>query len=172
VKVQINITGRHLDITPPLREYVHKRLRKVTKYSRKINDIHVVFEIQKNQHLVEITLNLSGHSINGSAKTLDMYASIDEAWDKVERQLKKLKERRKEHRVKKKGEMKVISMESGKREIIESEGFAIKPMSTEEALLQMDFSGLEFLVFQNSETERINVIYRRRDGNIGLIEPY
>jgi putative sigma-54 modulation protein len=171
--VQITITGRHLEVTPPLRDYVNKRLRKVTKYTQKINDIHVILEVQKNQHLVEITLNFSGHSINGRAKTPDMYGSIDEAWDKVERQLRKLKEKTREHRVsKRKGEMKIISMQRGKGKIIKSEWFAIKPMSTEEALLQMDSSDLEFLVFQNSETEKVNVVYRRGDGNVGLIEPY
>ena len=130
--------------------------------------------VEKNRHIVEVTIPYTGGIIRGEEVTGDMYASIDNVIAKLERQIIR-------HRTKLEKNLKaeafnepmpeyVEDEEDGPR-IVRTKRFSIKPMSVDEAVLQMELLGHSFFVFLNSETEGINVLYKRKDGNLGLIEP-
>jgi putative sigma-54 modulation protein len=178
--MQITTTFRHMESSEPLKKYAQEKLEKVQKFIDEPIVVQVSMMVEKIRHIAEITMTARGITIKASEETNDMYASLDAVTDKIERQLRRYKERIKEHnpgndssdrRVKKT----ILAAESIEQRqepvIIKSNTFSIKPMSVEEAVMQMDLLHKEFLVFTDSVTEDINVIYRRKDGNYGLIEP-
>jgi putative sigma-54 modulation protein len=162
---------------------VQDKLSKVVdKYLDKVTEAHVTLSLERYLHHADINLHAGHFHVRGKEKSEDMYASIDMAIDKIERQLKKHKERLKNHRpthVHANGPVRVrYEVFSAKEdelglqpEIIRSDEFLAKPMSVEEALMQMDLLNNDFLVFTRPESSDVNVIYRRKDGNFGLIAP-
>jgi putative sigma-54 modulation protein len=178
--MQITTTFRHMESSEPLKVYAQEKLEKVQKYIDEPIVAQVFLTVEKIRHTAEITINAKGITIKASEETNDMYAAIDAVTDKIERQLRRYKERIKAHKPSNDGTDKrvkktVLTAESIEQSqepvIIKSNTFSIKPMSVEEAVMQMDLLHKEFLVFTDSTTEDINVIYRRKDGNYGLIEP-
>jgi len=181
--VQITVTGRNLDITPAMQEYVEKRVRKLKKYFSSIVDVHVVLFLQRFQHLCEITMNASGITLHGHDRTEDLYASVDRVVEKLERQLKKHKGKLQSHRTKfttndKNLQLQVdlldgedIEAATEQPQIIYTREVELKPMSVDEAATQMDLFNQEFLMFRNMKTDRVNVLHRRKDGNYCLIDP-
>ncbi|MRR55395.1 MAG: ribosome-associated translation inhibitor RaiA [Deltaproteobacteria bacterium] len=178
--MQITTTFRHMESSEPLKAYAQEKLDKVQKYIDEPIVAQVFLTVEKIRHIAEITITARGITIKASEETNDMYAALDAVTDKIERQLRRYKERIKAHkpgndstdrRVKKT----ILAAESIEQSqepvIIKSNTFSIKPMSVEEAVMQMDLLNKDFLVFTDSSTEDINVIYRRKDGNFGLIEP-
>jgi putative sigma-54 modulation protein len=178
--MQITTTFRHIESSDALKSYAQEKLERVQKYIDEPIVAQVFLTVEKIRHIAEVTITAKGITIKASEETNDMYAAIDAVVDKIERQLRKYKERIKEHkpgaeaderRVKKT----VLAAESiePRQEpvIIKSKTFSIKPMSVDEAVMQMDLLHKDFLVFTDAATEDINVIYRRKDGNYGLIEP-
>ncbi|HWP46963.1 MAG TPA: ribosome-associated translation inhibitor RaiA [Candidatus Limnocylindrales bacterium] len=182
--MQINITGRHLEITNALREYVTTKIEKLGKYLH-IVEAHIILSVEKYRHMAEVTLQAKRTKIHGQEETGDMYQAIDSVIDKIEKQIKKRKgkitSRKSKKLPKNLGKVAQSISESVQFEseegatfsprVIRTEKFAVKPMSLEEATLQMGLSQDGFLVFLNHETNQINVLYRRNDGNYGLIEP-
>jgi putative sigma-54 modulation protein len=181
--MQVNITFRNMFATDALRNHVQDKLRKVVdKYLDKVTEAHVTLSLERYLHHADINLHAGHFHVRGKEKSEDMYASIDMAIDKIERQLKKHKERLKNHRpahVHAHGPVRVryevfsaAEDDFGMRpEVIRSDEFLAKPMSVEEALMQMDLLNNDFLVFTRPESIEVNVIYRRKDGNFGLIAP-
>ncbi len=181
--MQVNITFRNMFATDALRNHVQDKLSKVVdKYLDKVTEAHVTLSLERYLHHADINLHAGHFHVRGKEKSEDMYASIDMAIDKIERQLKKHKERLKNHRpthVHANGPVRVrYEVFSAKEdelglqpEIIRSDEFLAKPMSVEEALMQMDLLNNDFLVFTRPESSDVNVIYRRKDGNFGLIAP-
>lgn len=178
--MQITTTFRHMESSDALKSYAEEKLSKVEKYIDEPIVAQVVFTVEKIRHMAEVTLNAKGITIKASEETNDMYAAVDAVLDKIERQLRRYKERIKEHKPgndsdERKVKKTVLAAESIEQRqepvIIKSKTFSIKPMSVEEAVMQMDLLHKDFLVFTDSNTEDINVIYRRKDGNYGLIEP-
>jgi len=182
--MHITVTGRHMELTPALKDYATGKVNKLTKYIDNILEAHIVLSVEKYRHSCEITIHLDGVSINSKGETEDMYASIDQVVDKIERQLLKRKSKymtqsnRKESTVEtlKKKTTKNKNAESSESEsgaglLVESQKFAAKPMAPEEAMLQLKISSDQFLVFANAATNKVNVIYKKDDGNIGIIEP-
>ncbi len=178
--MQITTTFRHMESSEALKTYAQEKLEKVQKYIDEPIVVQVFLTVEKIRHIAEITITAKGITIKASEETNDMYAALDAVVDKIERQLRRYKERIKEHkpgneiderRVKKS----ILTAESIEQRqepvIVRSKTFSIKPMSVDEAVMQMDLLHKEFLVFTDSTTEEINVIYRRKDGNYGLIEP-
>lgn len=173
--VEVIITGRHIEITQPLHDYVTKKLDRVNRYFEKILDIHVILEVIKKNHEVEIVIDVNGLTLRSKGSSPDMYASIDQAVDKTERQIKRYKEKITHHKPKsgqalKEAGLSVLSADEEGQKIIRSKKFTVKPMSVGEAIMQMDLLGYDFLVFTNQETDQANVAYHRKDGNYGLIE--
>ncbi|MDO3379379.1 ribosome hibernation-promoting factor, HPF/YfiA family [Geoalkalibacter halelectricus] len=179
--MQIAVTFRHMEASDPLRAYAEEKLERVKKYIEEPIDAQVVLSVEKKiRHRAEVALVAKGITIKGSEETNDMYAAVDAMVDKVERQLKRYKEKIKNHkpaagreRTVQKTVFAAESIDEGRGEpaIIRSHSFPVKPMSVEEAVMQMDLLQKEFLVFTDDESEAINVVYRRKDGNYGLIIP-
>jgi putative sigma-54 modulation protein len=179
--MQIAVTFRHMDASEPVRTYVEEKLSRVKKYIEEPIDAQVALSVEKKiRHKAEVTIVAKGITIKGSEETNDMYAAIDAVVDKIERQLKRYKEKIKQHKPtsgrERQVEKRVVAAESideggGEPVIIRSRSFQVKPMSVEEAVMQMDLLHKDFLVYTDSSTEDINVVYRRKDGNYGLIVP-
>lgn len=171
----ITVRGKNLDITPALKEYVEKRVKKVTKYFDKTGDIVVILKVEKGRHQVEVTVPVDGILLRGEESTTDMYASIDQVMDKIEKQIEKHKTKiAKKFRgggFRSDVASTVTAPEVEDNELVRTKKFAVKPMDAEEAILQMNLLNHDFFMFLNIETEQVNVVYRRKDGHYGLIEP-
>ena len=172
--MNIIVTGRHLEVTPALKKYAEDKIKKFSRYLSNISEAIITLSIEKYRHKVEVLLKVNGVLIQAEGITGEIYSSIDEVVEKLERQVKKYKEKLVSHR---KGETKAgvvqsqtsLGEESGR--IIKNKKFELKPMSPDEAALQMELLDKAFFVFTNDSSGDINVIYRRKDGNFGLIEP-
>lgn len=177
--MQIKFNFKNFEPSDHLREYAHSRFEKLSKYlTGKDNpELQVNFEVEKYRHIIEAILTAKNLHLSATEESEDMYASVDMVLDKLEAQVKKIREKAKDrHKNKKSVRMDVIklSQEEGKSPvpvIEKTDHFEPKPMSVEEAALQLDTLNYEFLVFLNAENERVNVIYKRKDGNFGLIDP-
>jgi putative sigma-54 modulation protein len=171
--MNIIVNGRHLEVTPALRNYAEKKIQRFDRYLSNISEAVVTLTVEKYRHKVEVLLKVNGVLIQAEGITGDVYSSIDEVAEKLERQIKKYKEKLVSHR---KAEGKpgstvpeVAPVEVGR--IIKNKRFELKPMSPDEAVMQMELLDKDFFVFTNDNSGSINVLYRRRDGNFGLIEP-
>jgi len=178
--VKIDLAARNLEVTEDLREYITKKLSKIEKYFAKNVVAQVVLSAERERQIAEITLPLDGLVVRSQEATDDIYASVNLAVDKIERRIERYRARF--LRRKREGRAQVRSVgaaepvqlaeESGPEpRLVKVKRFAIKPMTVDEAILQMNLLGHDFFVFTNGETEQVNVLYRRKDGNYGLIEP-
>lgn len=171
--MKITVRGKGTQVTNALKEYVEKRIGRLDKFFIENTEAQVTLTVEKDRHVVEVTIPVNGYIIRGEEETGDMYASIDLVVDKLEKQIEKYKT--KLARRVKNGSLKDFvgkndsSLEEPK--IVRTKSFSIKPMPPEEAILQMNLLGHSFFVFSNAETDQVNVVYRRKDGNYGLIEP-
>lgn len=172
------IRGKNIEITPALKDYVEKKVGKVTKYFENVGEITVLLTVTKGRHIVEVTVPVQGMLLRGEESTMDMYTSIDLVIEKLERQIHKHKT--KLERRFRAGSFKVDAIpvaaiqnreeESEEYPIVKTKRFAVKPMDVQEAIMQMNLVNHDFFVFRDAQTEDINVVYRRKDGNYGLIE--
>ncbi len=172
--MHIVVRGKNIPITDALREYVEKRLRKLEKYLGEINEVQVTLMVERERHRVEVTIPINGLLLRGEEATGDMYSSVDLVIEKLEKQVEKYKTRlSKKLRGRSLGDFPGTDREKEEIEpqIIRTKRFAIKPMPVDEAIMQMNLIGHSFYVFSNAETEEVNVVYRRKDGHYGLIEP-
>ncbi len=174
--MELEIFFKNIESTDAIKNYVEKRVKKFTKILGDNIEIKVTLSTEKFRQIAEIIINFKGIIIKGEESSNDMYSAIDLVVDKVERQIKKYREKLKERKFggneKFEINMKILSSdETEEPKIIKSEKFFIKPLSVEEAVMQLDLLNQEFLVFRNSETNEINVVYKRKDGNYGWIEP-
>lgn len=160
-----------MDLTKTLKDYTEEKIGKFEKYLGNITEAVVTLSVEKYRHKAEVLMKVDGLLIQAESITGEMYASIDEVVDKLERQIKKYKEKIVSQR---KNKNKSVTPEEGVRSvplIIKKKAFDIKPMGVEEAAMQMDLLDKDFFVFTNASSGDINVLYKRTDGNLGLIEP-
>jgi putative sigma-54 modulation protein len=188
--MNITIAGRHMEITDALKAYVENGLQKLRSHFDKMIDANVVLEVEKLRHICEINLLANGVRIHGKESTPDMYASVDAVLAKLEKQIKKYKEKINRHQPRNVRDARnyhhdIISLspENGRslehtastdtlgHKLVNREQVAMKPMSVDEAVMQLDLVDDPFLVFSNADTSRLNVLYARDDGTYGLIEP-
>lgn len=172
--VKITLKGRNIEITDALREYAEKRLNKLPRYIEGLDEAQVTLLVEKGNHRVEVTIPMNGLILRGEEQTGDMYSSIDLVVEKLERQIEKYKSRiNKRNKNQTIRDMAVSECLESSEEprVVRTKRFAFKPMPVEEAILQMNLLGHSFFVFSNGETDEVNVIYKRKDGNYGLIEP-
>lgn len=171
--MNIIVNGRRLDVTPEMKSYAEEKIRKFDRYLSSITEAVVTLSIEKYRHKAEVLLKADGVMIQAEGITGEIYASIDEVVEKLERQVKKHKEKLISRR---KGDGKPVtaSTEAPPAEtgvIIKRKRFDMKPMSPDEAALQLTVLNRDFFIFTNDSTEDINVIYKRKDGNFVLVEP-
>lgn len=180
--MQVIFSGKHLEMTPALREYAEAKLLKLTRFFDHVQEAKVTESILRNQHIVEVTLKADGTLIRAEERSPDMYTSLDLVVDKLERQLSRYNKRfitrtrdaldgMKPNDLAAGGGSARSEQEEELPMIVRTKRFAIKPMDPEEAAMEMELIGHDFFVFNNSENNQVNVIYKRRDGNYGLIEP-
>jgi putative sigma-54 modulation protein len=173
--MQTSVTFKNLDPSDHLRAYVSEKLNRFDKYFYNPGEANVVLSVEKFRHIAEVNIVGDRLTIIGKEETEDMHASIDMVLDKLEKQIKKNKQKRRDHRSVK-AKSKDSGIESGVFEEDVEKGLYIKsieykPMDVDEAIMQMDLVGDTFLVFTNARSERVNVLYRRKDGSYGLIQP-
>lgn len=168
--MQITVRGKNVEITGPLRDYVEKKVGKIEKYLEGPLSATVTLNVEKGRHIVEVTVPVNGMLLRGEEATDDMYASIDLVVEKLEKQIDKYKTR-----LTRKLRPQIADEPAPKvfddPVIVKTKRFAIKPMAVDEAVMQMNLIGHDFFVFADADTNQVNVVYRRRDGNYGLIEP-
>jgi putative sigma-54 modulation protein len=175
--MQISIVGRHFRVTEPIKKYINEKIKKLAKFDPRIIGARVILSVEKYRHIVDITL-LSKHiNLKGKGQTNDIYTSVDSALNRLEKQLQKHRERIKEHRKEIPKELTdefssaYVAPPAKHPKVIKSKGFISKPMSVEEAKMELEIlKDAGFLVYRNQNNEKVNVLYRRKDGNFGLIE--
>ena len=172
--MKLTVRGNKLEVTDSIRNYVEEKLGKLDKYFEEADEINanVLFRIQGKNQIVEVTVPIKKYILRAEEANEDLYASIDLVVEKLERQIRKNKTRIKERKVK---DIPVINSEAiieeePKTTIVKRKSVEMKPMDEEEAVLQMELLGHEFFVFQDIDTDSISVLYKRKDGNYGIIE--
>jgi putative sigma-54 modulation protein len=186
-----------MEATEALREHAEKRVRRIAKYVHRPVDAHVILSVVKRRHIAEVVLNADRATMTAKEETGDLYSAIDLAGDKLEQRARKHTEKLKSHKMSPRSRraqiappevpvlaparevpglrMAVLRADSfGRRrgpEVVSSKRIPVKPMSVEEAVMQMDLMSSEFFMFRNAASDTVSVVYRRKDGNYGLIEP-
>lgn len=174
--MNIIIRGKQVELTNALRQHAEKRISKLEKYLDELKEVQVTLSVEKDRHRVEVTIPINGIILRAEEESGDMYASVDMVIEKLERQIKKYKTKlAKKTRLNGLREYVAQSVgrddEEEEPQVLRTKRFAIKPMPVDEAIMQMNLLGHNFFVFSNAETELVNVVYVRKDGNYGLIEP-
>lgn len=175
--MNIIVRGKQVEVTNALRQHVEKRIGKLERYLDKLDEAQVTLSVERDRHKVEVTIPLDGIILRGEEVSGDMYGSVDMVIEKLERQIKKHKTRLSK-KIRSNSLREFIAQSAGEAseeeeepQVLRTKRFAIKPMPIDEAIMQMNLLGHSFFVFSNAETDEVNVVYRRKDGNYGLIEP-
>ncbi len=174
--MQTSVTFKNLDPSQHLKSYVGEKLNRFDKYLYNPAEANVVLSVEKFRHIAEVNIVGDRLTIYGKEETEDMYSAIDMVLDKLEKQIKKSKQKTRERRTGK-GKSKTVmteeaaSIEEDLERTVMVKNIEYKPMDVDEAIMQMDLVANNFLVFTNARSDRVNVLYRRKDGNYGLIQP-
>ena len=171
--MNIRVTARHFDMEPDLRAYVEDRVSRLAHYFDRVDEAHVVLDAEGHRKIADVTVHASRLIVSSEQAAEDLRSAFDLAIEKVERQIRRHKERVRNHKGRDSTAVAVeraAGMVPGEPEIA-PEALAGAPMTAEQALARLDDLGTRFLVFWNLDTEKVNVIYRRDDGNFGLVEP-
>lgn len=175
--MQTSVTFKNIEPSESLKKYVGEKLNRFDKYLYNPAEANVVLSVEKFRHIADVNIVGDGLTIKGKEETEDMYSAIDMVLDKLEKQIKKskqkIRDRRGGSRAKEKGTMTDVAAQDPEEtpgEIM-IKSIEYKPMDIEEAIMQMDLVTDNFLVFTNARTDKVNVLYRRKAGNYGLIQP-
>lgn len=175
--MNIKVVGKNIEITDSIREYVEKRVERLEKFEGKNTEVTVVCSVEREEQIVEIQINQNGEFIRIEERNDDLYASVDLAIDKAERQLRKEKEKRVEKNKDASLKDKVMDLFRGsnsehKGDITKTLAYDIKPITIEDAKLKLDSErDSMFLPFVNVETNEVNILYKRNDGSFGIVIP-
>lgn len=180
--MKIDYIARKVDLTDQTRQLAEKKLAKITKYFNDILDVRLELELERHLHVVDLAIKGKDFDVKATAQNKDLMAAIQDAVDKLEIQARRAKTRLKDHKKRAGSGAKAErdwsvdvleheSIASGQPRIVERSSIPIKPMSIEEAAMQLDDSANNFLVFRNASSDKVNVLYRRADRNLGLITP-
>ncbi len=169
------ISGRNIDVTEGLKSAIYEKIGKLEKYFTQDTEVHVTLSVEKDRQKIEVTIPVKGNIIRSEQVSTDMYVSIDLVEEIIERQLKRYKTKLTQHNQNAASFTDLYKEEDfdepDKIKIVRTKKFAMKPMDPEEACVQMELLGHNFYVFSNSETDEVNVVYKRKGNTYGLIEP-
>jgi putative sigma-54 modulation protein len=177
--MEFEYTGRHVDVTPALRRHVEEHFGKLDHiFNDTTARAHVIIAVEKNRHTGEVLLHWRGETLTARDVNADMYQALTRAIQKIEKQAVKLKKKIIDRKQGAQA-LSTLTPDDGQQieaspnapRIIGARGYSIKPMTAEEAALKLSDDANQFLVFRDSDTNRVGVIYKRKDGNYGLIEP-
>ena len=171
--MQVMVTFRHVPPTKGLRSYAEEKVQRLSRFVPRAIEGHVILSVEKQRHRAEIQIIGKGLSVTATDETDDLYSAIDLTLAKVERQLQKHSEKLK----KRKGSTSTANAtaiapeRTPSRTMIHAQRVAVKPMSVDEAVLQLKVAKNDFMLFKNADSETLSVLYRRKDGSYGLLEP-
>jgi len=173
--MSVNFTARNTQITPGIEEYCEKRVQSLERVLGQKISVDLILSVEKYRHKVEINVKIKRALLNAVEETNEMMSSLGLAFDNIEKRIKKGREKLRERKRRKIREKEVLSppieAEESQRRIIRSRDYSLKPMSVEEAFLQFDLENKEVFLFRKLGSEKWAAIYRRKDGNYGLVEP-
>ena len=177
--MRLQVKGKNLDVSDSIRSYAEEKLAKLERQLADPTQIELELSVERNpsiaaNHVAEATIWTKGPTLRAREASADMRASIDQLVDKLERQVTRYHQKRRRRSGRDNGStQQAAPSRAGESEpvIVKTKQFAVKPMSPEEAVLQLELVGHDFFVFQDGESGEVNVVYRRRDGHYGLIEP-
>ena len=170
--MQVMVTFRHVEPTEGLRQHAEEKVQRVRKYLRRPIEAHVTLTVEKQRHIAEVQLSANHLNITATEETDDLYSAIDLAMSKIERQVQKHTAKYKEHKGPNNSAANALTAERDRADAtIHTQRVAVKPMSVDEAVMQLKLQKNDFLLFTNAATDALSVVYRRKDGNYGLIEP-
>lgn len=173
--MKVNIYGKNMQLTEALKEATIKKVERLDKFFQKDVEAKVVLSIERKNQKVEVTIPFNGRIARVEESSDDMYNSIDEAVESLEQQLRKYKTKLQDKKHSSESikfeNFESLDDEENEFKVVKTKKFAIKPMNIEEAVLQMDLLKHNFFVFLNADSEEVNVVYKRKDSNYGLIEP-
>ena len=173
--MKVTVVAKNIELTSALKEIVEKKIRKLEKYFEGDISAKATLSVQKSRHIIEVTIPFNGVILRGEESTDDMYKSLDLVGDKLERQIRKQKTRlsRRNNGSVRFAEVKDddVNINDDDGTLVKVKKFGVKPMNSEEAILQMDLLGHNFFVYQDADSSKVNVVYKRKDGNYGLLEP-
>ncbi len=173
--MKVLFTGRGFEVTPSIKSFVSERVEKIGKYLDDIIEVHAFLTVEKYRHRAEVNVHTRRSKLASTTVSADMYSSLTAVFNKLDTQAKRLKEKRSAG--KRKGVEKRVTVDESANEavpvgrVVRVNNFDLKPMSIEDAALKMGSDKSDFIVFRSTTTDRIAVVYRRKDGNVGLIEP-
>ena len=177
--MKVTVIAKNIELTPSLKEMVERKISKLEKYFGPDVEARATLSVQKNRQRIEVTIPFNGVILRGEEVTDDMYKSIDLVEEKLVRQIRK--QRTKLSRKNNSGslrypefnslEFKNEDADEDTSRIVKTKSFNVKPMSADEAVLQMELLGHSFFLYQDADTNNVSVVYKRKDGNYGLIEP-
>ena len=170
------ISGKNIDVTEGLRSTIEQKLGKLERYFTPETEIIVTLSVEKERQKIEVTIPVKGNIIRSEQVSDDMYVSIDLVEEVIERQLRKYKNKLIDKHQEGSGFQSEFmeeeaDLDDGEIKIVRTKRFGMKPMFPEDACVQMELLGHNFFVFSNAETDEVNVVYKRKDGTYGLIEP-
>lgn len=175
--MKFNIRGKNVDVTPAIKGYIEEKIGRLDKYLESPNDVSasIVVKVRGKEQIIEVTIPVNKIILRGEESHDDLYAAIDLVSDKIERQIRKNKTKLKKRKEKNNFidfnyEFEVNKDEEKDEKIVKRKAIEMKPMNEEEALLQMDLLGHEFFVFKNTDSECVSILYKRKDGNYGIID--
>jgi len=174
--MQVTVNGRHIEVTEALKQYATDKFNRLAKYLPKnVTVVITLSVVKKVHHRAEAAIKSNGLLIQASEETGEMYSAIDLLIEKIERRVKRYKEKLVDHKHQgaraEAGPTPAASGEDRIPQIIKTKRFDLKPMLPEEAVMQMELLDKQFFIFANVRSGSVNVIYKRKDGNVGLIEP-
>ena len=177
--MRFEYTGRHVEVSPAIRKHVEGHFKKLDHiFNNSAATTHVIIEVEKNRHIGELIVHWRDHSLTAKDTNVDMYMALTRAITKIEKQALKLKKKTIDRTQGARRTAVVAPEPDGRLEatprpprIIAARRYTVKPMTAEEAALRLSGEADQFLVFRDADTERLGVLYKRKDGNYGLIEP-
>lgn len=176
--MRISITTRNMEVSDDLRNLIEKKIRKLGRYFKEGTEVLIGLNVERNRYIMEVTVYFDGIVIRAEDHSGDMYTTLDKVLHKLERRIRKYRTR-----LEKKLHDEAFASEAplfgsiddqevlAEPKVVRTKNFAVKPMSVDEAIMQMDLLGHSFFVFRNAQTLEVNVVYRRNNGDFGLIEP-